>query len=74
MIFCDANLTVHGLVHKESKGVGISRLSLIVLEIKALYCFLFLTVHNCNGRREWRTASLPRKVEEVLEEEKKTEN
>ncbi len=39
--FGDANLTVHSLVHKESKCVVISRQSLMVFEIKAFDCFYF---------------------------------
>jgi hypothetical protein len=38
-IFGDANLTVHSLVHKESKCVEMSRLSFLVNEIKAFNCF-----------------------------------
>jgi hypothetical protein len=36
-----------------------------------MFKFMFMLKHiyvaqvNCNGKREWRTASLPRKVEEV---------
>jgi hypothetical protein len=39
MIFSDVNLTVRSLVHKESKCVVISKLSLIVCEVKALNYF-----------------------------------
>ncbi len=41
MILGYANLTVHSTVHKEYKCVGISKLSLIVYEIKAFNCFYF---------------------------------
>jgi hypothetical protein len=42
MTFGDANLTVQSIVHKESKYVGISRLSyIIVYEIIAINCFYF---------------------------------
>jgi hypothetical protein len=37
MILGYANLTVHSIVHKEYKCFGISKLSLIVYEIKAFY-------------------------------------
>jgi hypothetical protein len=40
-IFGDVNLTVHSLVHKESKSVVISRQSLIIYEIKDFDCFYF---------------------------------
>ncbi len=43
MIFTDENLTVHILLHKESKCVVIFRLPLIVHETTA---FNFLTVRN----------------------------
>ncbi len=39
MIFSDVNFTVRSLVHKESKYVVISRLSLLVCEVKALNYF-----------------------------------
>ncbi len=41
MIFGDVNLKVHNLMHTESKRAGISRLSLIVFEIKAIDSFYF---------------------------------
>jgi hypothetical protein len=41
MIFNDENLAVHSSVHKESTCFGISRLSLIVYDIKAFNCFYF---------------------------------
>jgi hypothetical protein len=44
--FCDINLTVYSLVHKESTFFGISRLSVMVYEIKAFMFFLFLTVRD----------------------------
>ncbi len=51
-----ASLTVLSLVHKESKCVGISRLSLIVFEIKAFNCFfyIFLTVLNNSVMTAWK--------------------
>jgi hypothetical protein len=44
MIFGDANFTVHNLVRKESKCVGIHRLSLTIYEVKAFN--YFFTVRN----------------------------
>jgi hypothetical protein len=44
--FCDVNLTVHSLMHKEYKCVGISRFSVIANEIKALDSFFIFTVRN----------------------------
>ncbi len=46
MILGDANFTVHSLVYEESKCVGISRLSLIVYEIKAFHHFYFNSVQQ----------------------------
>ncbi len=44
--FCDTNLTVYSLVHKESSFFGISRLSVMVYEVNAFMFFLFLTVRD----------------------------
>ncbi len=52
--FGDANLTVHSLVHKESKCVGISRLPLIVYEIKAFSCFYFNSAQQQCNDSTWK--------------------
>jgi hypothetical protein len=50
MIFCDVNLTVHSLMHKEYKCFGISRLSVIANEIKALdrFFYFYNAQQQCN--------------------------
>ncbi len=53
MNFNYANLTVHNLVHKKSKCVGISGLSLTVYEKKVFNCFYFDKAQSqCNDNME----------------------
>jgi hypothetical protein len=54
----DANITVHSLVHKESKCVRIFfRLSLIVYEIKAFYCYILNSAQQQCNDLTWKIQS-----------------